>query len=126
MPFKLVELRINRVRINRSRPVIGKFGKNTRTALYFEIFLNFNTQDTGWTEENRKEMADVLLMKGASVSVVNKNGDTPIHFACRSDVDEQCLTMLMSVPDAEKTLTAENMSGHVPLHLGKYFKNMSK
>ena len=71
-------------------------------------------------------MADVLLMKGASVSVVNKNGDTPIHFACRSDVDEQCLTMLMSVPDAEKTLTAENMSGHVPLHLGKYFKNMSK
>ena len=71
-------------------------------------------------------MADVLLMKGASVSVANKNGDTPIHFACRSDVDEHCLTMLMTVPDAEKTLTAENMSGHVPLHLGKYFKNRPK
>ena len=61
-------------------------------------------------------------MKGASVSVANKNGDTPIHFACRSDVDEHCLSMLMSIPDAEKTLVAENMSGHVPLHLGKYFK----
>ena len=65
-------------------------------------------------------MIDVLLMKGAKITKTNKNGDTAVHYACRSEVDEHCLMMLMNTADAEKVVHIENKSGHSPLHLGKY------
>ncbi|XP_023315856.1 ankyrin-1-like [Trichogramma pretiosum] len=74
-----------------------------------------------------REVAELLLRKGAATNLVDWKGSTPLHTVCRSDDDDQDLArMLIDISNEENNpveVDARDKLGRTPLHLALAERN---
>lgn len=85
-----------------------------RTFLHYAVTGgNFITGQGGVNST----VASILRNGSQLVKEQDKNGDTPLHWACKSNVSEGILRLLLNTPEATEALRMTNNDGFNPLAL---------
>ncbi|KAM9852458.1 B-cell lymphoma 3 protein homolog [Aulostomus maculatus] len=61
-------------------------------------------------------MVEALLRAGANPAALDRNGQTALHLCCEYD-QQQCLSVVLSLPSSSACLESKNYGGLSPLHL---------
>uniref|UniRef100_A0ABD2XG05 Uncharacterized protein n=1 Tax=Trichogramma kaykai TaxID=54128 RepID=A0ABD2XG05_9HYME len=70
-------------------------------------------------KQDNKEVAELLMRRGADLSVANANGTTPLHIICKRQRKDDLLKFFFEIVDKkgrEVLIDAQDKKGNTPLH----------
>ena len=92
--------------------------KQGMTALHYCVEKN-SLETKKWTPQERVEMVEYLLMRGAEQEIQNEDGNCALHLAVQNDVEEETILLLGGALHQEGMLNITNKDNKTPIDLCK-------
>ncbi len=92
-----------------------KLGTTLLHRLCLARYMDASVKTEGLDEAER--LIDIVLIKGADISLKDNSGNTPLHVACKERSHVAAKSVVLASKDLSVDINAVNKNGETPLHL---------